>query len=158
VNSHFQVARVKISEGENWKIPFFALSAPGVRGLILWQVGYSFQGRMATVIRAEDGTPTQIKVGKLGTDILSEVASAAWIDSGQVAVLQSGGNPKIQVLAVNSYDETFEAAPKSQYLVPNPSNGNVQVVNELGTRLGHIQQSWRVLGNGVSYPAFAASS
>ena len=113
---------------------------------------------MATVIRAEDGTPTQIKVGKLGTDILSEVASAAWIDSGQVAVLQSGGNPKIQVLAVNSYDETFEAASKSQYLVPNPSNGNVQVVNELGTRLGHIQQSWRVLGSGVSYPAFAASS
>lgn len=157
VNSHFQVVRVKIPEGEKWKIPFFALSSPGVRGLVVWQVGYSFQGKMVTVLRGEDGTPTQIVLGNHGTDILSEVTSAAWIDSGKVAILQPGATPKIQVLAINSYDDSFEAAPKSQYLVPNPPNGDVQVVNDRGARLGHIQQSWRVLGNGVSYPAFAGT-
>lgn len=157
VNNHFQVVRVKIPEGEKWKIPFFALSSPGVRGLIVWQVGYSFQGKMVTVIRGEDGTPIQIMLGNLGTDILSEVTSVAWIDSSRAAILQPGATPKIQILAINSYDDSFEAAPESQYLVPNPPNGDVQVVNDRGARLGHIQQSWRVLGNGVSYPAFTGT-
>lgn len=157
VNNHFQVVRVKIPEGEKWKIPFFALSSPGVRGLIVWQVGYSFQGKMVTVIRGEDGTPIQIMLGNLGTDILSEVTSVAWIDSSRAAILQPGATPKIQILAINSYDDSFEAAPESQYLVPNPPNGDVQLVNDRGARLGHIQQSWRVLGNGVSYPAFTGT-
>jgi len=146
---------VKVPGGDRWKIPFFALSSPGVRGLIVWQMGYSFQGKGVTVIRAADGTPIQIVTGESGTDILSDVTSVAWTDSGQVAILQSGVTPKILVLAVNSYEESFEAAPKSQYLVPNPPDGDVQVVTERGVRMGHIQQSWRTLGSGVSYPAFS---
>lgn len=155
VNSRFQVVRVKVPGGDRWKIPFFALSSPGVRGLIVWQMGYSFQGKAVTVIRAADGTPIQIVTGESGTDILSDVTSVAWTDSGQVAILQAGVTPKILVLAVNSYEESFEAAPKSQYLVPNPPDGDVQVVTERGVRMGHIQQSWRTLGSGVSYPAFS---
>ncbi len=155
VNSRSQVVRVKVPDGDRWKIPFFALSSPGVRGLIVWQMGYSFQGKGVTVIRSADGTPIQIVTGERGTDILSDVTSVAWTDSGQVAILQSGDTPKILVLAVNSYEESFEAAPKSQYLVPNPPDGDVQVVTERGVRMGHIQQSWRTLGSGVSYPAFS---
>lgn len=155
VNSRFQVVRVKIPEGENEKIPFFALSSPGVRGLLVWQVGYSFQGTAVTVIRDAGGTPTQIVTGERATELLPDVTSVAWVDSGQVAILQAGSAPKIQVLGVNSYDESFEAAPKSQYLVPNPPDGDVQVVNDRGVRLGHIQQAWRALGSDVTYPAFA---
>lgn len=155
VNSRFQVVRVKVPEGDSWKIPFFALSYPGVRGLLVWQVGYSFQGVAVTVIRDAEGTPTQILTGERVTDLLQDVTSVAWIDSGQVAILQTGTTPKIQLLGVNSYEDTFEAAPKSQYLVPNPPDGDAQVINDRGVRLGHIQQSWRTLGSGVTYPAFS---
>ncbi len=155
VNSRFQVVRVKVPEGGSWKIPFFALSYPGVRGLLVWQVGYSFQGVAVTVIRDAEGTPTQILTGERVTDLLQDVTSVAWIDSGQVAILQTGTTPKIQLLGVNSYEDTFEAAPKSQYLVPNPPDGDAQVINDRGVRLGHIQQSWRTLGSGVTYPAFS---
>lgn len=157
VNAHSRVVTVKVpSEGE-WKIPFFALSSPGVRGLVVWQIGYSFQGQQVTVIRSEDGTPTQVVATPNKTAVLRDVLSVAWIDSGQVAILQGGSSPKVHIAAINSYDDSFEPALNARYLVPNPPDGNVQVVTDRTVRMVHIEQSWRVVGNGVSYPAFAGS-
>ena len=157
VNAHSRVVTVKVASEGEWKIPFFALSSPGVRGLVVWQIGYSFQGQQVTVIRSEDGTPTQVVATPNKTAVLRDVLSVAWIDSGQVAILQGGSSPKVHIAAINSYDDSFEPALNARYLVPNPPDGNVQVVTDRTVRMVHIEQSWRVVGNGVSYPAFAGS-
>lgn len=156
VNARGTAVDVKLPTDSKWKIPFFALSSPGVRGLVVWQVGYSFQAQLVTIVRGEDGTPLQIIPAQDKTEAMRDVISAAWINSGQVAVLQGGASPKVQLLGINSPDESFEAPVNAQYLVPNPPDGNVEVVSDRGSRLGHIEQSWRVVGSDIFYPAYSS--
>lgn len=127
-----------------------------MRGLVVWQVGYSFQAQLVTLVRGEDGTPQQIIPAQDKTEVMRDVISAVWINSGQVAILQGGSSPKVQVFGINSYDESFDAPVNAQYLVPNPPDGNVEVVTDRGSRLGHIEQSWRVLGSDIFYPAYSS--
>lgn len=156
VNARGAIVELKLPTDSNWKIPFFVLSSPGVRGLVVWQVGYSFQAQLVTLVRGEDGTPQQIIPAQDKTEVMRDVISAAWINSGQVAILQGGSSPKVQVFGINSYDESFDAPVNAQYLVPNPTDGNVEVVTDRGSRLGHIEQSWRVLGSDIFYPAYSS--
>lgn len=156
VNARGATVELKLPTDSNWKIPFFALSSPGVRGLVVWQVGYSFQAQLVTLVRGEDGTPRQIIPAQDKTEVMRDVISAAWVNPGQVAILQGGSSPKVQVFGVNSYDESYDAPVNAEYLVPNPPDGNVEVVSDRGSRLGHIEQSWRVLGSDIFYPAYSS--
>ncbi|WP_122820068.1 LpqB family beta-propeller domain-containing protein [Varibaculum vaginae] len=155
VNSRGTTVELKLPTDSKWKIPFFALGSPGVRGVVVWQVGYSFQAQLVTVLRGEDGTPRQIVPAQDKTEVMRDVISVAWINPGQVAILQGGTSSKVQVVGINSYGESFDAPVNAQYLVPNPPDGNVEVVSDRGFRLGHIEQSWRILGSDIFYPAYS---
>lgn len=107
------------------------------------------------VSRSRDGKPLKISVVSKVAEFKNPISSLAWINASSYAVLLKSDKNTLIHYSINSFSEEKEAPPGDLYLINNPPEETIQVLNSNSERQELQRKHWLELSHGLQYLSYS---